>query len=53
MTMPRKLTARCPICGKETLECQSDVVWCKNLTAAGKRPCQFGLGTGEKTLQDL
>ena len=53
MTTRRKLTAACPMCNKETLECQFEVVWCSNLNAAGKRPCQFGLGTGEKTIKDL
>lgn len=52
-TLSKKLTAICPMCREKTLEAQSDVVWCTNLGGAGERPCQFGMGTGEKTLNDL
>lgn len=42
----------CPRCGKETLETQSEVIWCGGRAKAGQRPCMFGLD-GEKTLADL
>lgn len=52
--LPRKLTSHvCPMCNERTLEAQCEVVWCSNLNAASNKPCQFGLGTGEKTINDL
>lgn len=50
----RKLRdAVCPMCGEKTLEAQCDVVWCSNLGYSTVRPCQFGLGNGEKTVDEL
>lgn len=49
-----KLNFVCPMCGEKTLDTQGEVVWCTNLDAReGGRPCQYGLGTEEKTIECL
>lgn len=49
-----KINCVCPMCGEKNLETQSEVVWCTNLDSERSgRPCQYGFGTGEKTLSDL
>lgn len=52
--LPKKVMGQvCPMCGETTLQSQFEVVWCSNLRNADDRSCQFGLGTGEKTFDDL